>query len=212
MHINAKRLLVVVLLLVIFGGCAVTVGLWRVLAGAVGGPVVQEQESAPVMEGEAIATPTLAAVSAQGTGTVPPPTALAIEAAAGNALTGTYEGTIRGDAGSTAELRLELVQQGTAVAGTAIIGAGLQIDAGGFCGSFPVPATRLQTDEQLDSPGSRHFSSTSTVSVEGFEIPVVLEATLSEDGQTIVAAATLETPALCANDPTISGTLARVGG
>jgi hypothetical protein len=109
-------------------------------------------------------------------------------------------------------LRLELVQQGAAVAGTATIGEGLHIDAGGFCGSFPVPALRLQADEVLDDPNSRSLSTTSNLSVEGFEIPVLLEATLSEDGQTITAAATLETPAVCANDPTISGTLSRIGG
>lgn len=206
MQTTGKRLLVIVFLLVIVGGCAVTIGLWRVWAGAGDGPTVQEIDTIVVP------TPTLAMFGG-GTATGQPDQAEPAQKSSGrNVLTGTYEGTVQGDGGSTAILRLELVQQGTAVVGTATIGEGLQINAGGFCGRFPVPATRLQADEQLDSPTSRHLSTTSSVSVEGFEIPVVLEATLSEDGQTITAAATLETPALCANDPTVSGTLARVGG
>lgn len=160
-----------------------------------------------------MATPTLALPQdSSGEGSGPGVDPAAPQQGGANALTGTYEGTVYGDGGSSALLQLELVQQGTVVAGTATIGEGLRIDAGGFCGSFPVPRTRLQADEELDSPNSRHLSATSSVSVEGFEIPVVLEATLSEDGQSITTAATLDTPAVCTNDPTVTGTLVRTGG
>lgn len=213
MQRTGRRLLITVFFVMVAGGCAVTLALWRLWTGAGDGPTTQGAQGIPVMEGEIIATPTLAAGYGGVTGPAAPigPTPAA-QSSGGNALTGTYEGTISGDGDSTALLRLELVQQGTAVVGTATIGEGLQINAGGFCGTFPVPALRLQADEQLDSPDSRRFSATTDIAVEGFEIPVFLEATLSEDGQTITAAATLETPALCANDPTVSGTLARVGG
>lgn len=210
MQTGGKRLLLAALFLVLIAGCTLSIGLWRLWVAVGGVP------AAPGAGGEPLApTPTLATIpeGAGGEGGGPDAVDPAAPQPGGtNALTGTYEGTVYGDGGSSALLRLELVQQGTTIAGTATIGEGLQIDAGGFCGSFAVPATRLQADEELDRADSRHLSTTSNVSVEGFEIPVRLEATLSEDGQSITAAATLDTPAVCTNDPTVTGTLVRTGG
>ncbi len=205
MQTVGKGLLIVVAMLIVVAGCALSVGLWRLWTVAGGGLAAPEG-------GPPLVTPTLAAIPGGAGGEGSGPGAPDPTTSGANPLTGTYEGTVYGDGGTSALLRLELVQQGTVVAGTATIGEGLQIDAGGFCGRFPVPATRLQADEELDSLNSRRLSTTSNFSVESFEIPVVLEATLSEDGQSITAAATLDTPAVCTKDPTITGTLVRTGG
>ncbi len=124
--------------------------------------------------------------------------------------TGTFAGTVTGENDSSATLQLELVQRGRQIEGTATIGEGLVVEAGGLCGSFPIPATTLSASDELDQVDGRRLSTTSDVEVSGFVVPVELEATLSPDGQTVEAVATVYPPALCTNDPTVTATLRRV--
>ena len=211
MKTTLPRLTVILLALVAIlalGGCVPSAETLRDWLGALSG--AQDTPRDPV----ALPTPTLApSATAQvnptagqpAPGATVPPEALP----SSGPFAGTFTGAIRGDDDSQAQLRLELIQQGLTVAGTATLGEGLSIDAGGFCGRFPVPASSFAAGETLPAADSRLLEARTTVDVEGFEIPLTLRATLAPDGQTMAVEATLFTPALCSNDPTVAGTLTR---
>lgn len=129
---------------------------------------------------------------------------------ASNPFTGTFAGTIQGHNDSSASLQLDLVQSGRQIQGTATLGEGLVVNAGGVCGSFPIPATTLTARDELDHVDGRHLLTTTTVQVSGIEIPVELEATLAPDGQTVTAQATIYPPSLCGREPSLSAELMRV--
>lgn len=124
--------------------------------------------------------------------------------------TGTFAGTIQGHNDTSAQLQLDLVQSGRQIQGTATLGEGLVVNAGGVCGSFPIPATTLTARDELDHVDGRHLLTTTTVQVSGIDIPVELEATLAPDGQTVTAQATIYTPSLCGREPSLSAELTRV--
>lgn len=127
-----------------------------------------------------------------------------------SAFSGTFAGTIEGHNGSSAPLELQLEQRGRQIAGTASIGEGLVVSAGGVCGTFAIPATTLRARDELDQVDGRHLLTTTTVQVSGIDIPVELQATLAPDGQTVTAQATIYPPSLCGNTPTLNATLVRV--
>lgn len=135
-----------------------------------------------------------------------------LEAVASEPFTGTFAGTIFGDEESSAALQLDLTQNGTQIRGTATVGEGLIVRAGGLCGSFDVPAMTLNASDELDHVDGRELSTTSTIEVNGFEIRVTLQATLALDGETMLAQATMYPPAFCGTDPTMTATLTRVNG
>lgn len=126
--------------------------------------------------------------------------------------TGRFVGDILGDNDSSASLELVLVQEGRQIEGTATLGEGLIVSAGGVCGSFPIPAVMLSASDVLEEASGRHISTTTNVEVSGFEVPVELEATLAPDGETVTAEATIHPPALCRTSPTMTATLLRVDG
>jgi hypothetical protein len=126
------------------------------------------------------------------------------------AFSGAFAGTIEGHNDSSAPLELQLEQRGRQIAGTATIGEGLVVSAGGVCGTFAIPATTLRARDELDQVDGRHLLTTTTVQVSGIEIPVELQATLAPDGQTVTAQATIYPPSLCGNTPTLNATLRRV--
>lgn len=128
------------------------------------------------------------------------------------AFSGTFAGTIVGHNDSSAPLELQLEQRGRQIAGTATIGEGLVVSAGGVCGAFAIPATTLRARDELDQVDGRHLLTTTTVQVSGIDIPVELQATLAPDGQTVTAQATIYPPSLCGNTPTLNATLMRVEG
>lgn len=208
-----RRLIVIALTLVALlalAGCVPSADTVRDWLGAIGGQ--QDPAPAPAL----LPTPTLAPLVAPQTN--PPAVQPAPEAAAtappaaitpAGPFAGTFTGNISGDGDSRAPLRLELSQQGLTVAGTATLGEGLRINAGGFCGRFPVPTASFAASETLPSADARQLEASTRVDVEGFEIPLTLKATLAPDGQTMDVEATLFTPALCSNNPTVGGTLTR---
>ncbi|MDT8307627.1 MAG: hypothetical protein RRC07_16965 [Anaerolineae bacterium] len=228
-----KRLAVLfplVLVLAVASGCSAT-DLLRQVTGVDGNPPVVAQPAPAESQPLAVPTPTLAAttrsqerlpapsptavphdVDVPATPTAAAATATAPPAAQSGPLSGTFVGLLNGDGDSQAPLVLELEQQGRIVGGVASLGEGITINAGGFCGRFAVPASTFEAREELESADSRRLQTTTSVDVEGFVIPVDLTISLSPDGKTITAEATLETPALCANDPTLVGTLTRRGG
>lgn len=163
-------------------------------------------------------TPTLATGSGvQPAATTQPPAATAPPEATQDAVvdefgpfTGTFQGTMVGDNDSSAPLELQLVQRGRNIEGAATLGEGLIVRAGGVCGSFPIPAITLNASDQLDQAGERTLSTSTTVTVSGFEIPVELQAQLDADGNTVTAQATMYPPALCGANPTVTATLTRV--
>lgn len=228
-----KRLAVLiplVLVLAVLSGCSAT-DLLRQVTGVEGNPPVVAQPAPAESQPPVVPTPTLAA-TARSQERVPAPSPTAVRnkvdvaaapttaapatsappAAESGPLAGTFVGLLNGDGGSHAALVLELEQQGRIVSGIASLGEGITINAGGFCGRFAVPASTFEAREELDTADSRQLQTTTSVDVEGFLIPVDLTISLSPDGKTMTAEATLQTPALCANDPTLVGTLNRRGG
>jgi hypothetical protein len=213
MQTFTRRLAVMALALVVIlalTGCVPSAETLREWVGAIGGA------QGPAADPALLPTPTLAPTAApqvespavqpapDAAVTAPPPAL-----APGGPFAGTFTGNISGDGDSQAPLRLELSQQGLAVAGTATLGEGLRINAGGFCGRFPVPTASFTASETLPSADARQLEASTTVDVEGFEIPLTLKATLAPDGRTMDVEATLFTPALCSNNPTVGGTLTR---
>lgn len=175
---------------------------------------------------QALPTPTLAVredatAAAADQPTLPSPATLTPEAQtsptvpatdAPEPFTGTFVGAIFGDEESSADLQLDLQQDGRQIEGVATVGEGLVVNAGGLCGSIDVPAMTLNASDELDRADGREISTTSTVQVEGFEVPVELRATLALDGKTLLAEATMYPPAFCGADPTMTATLIRVEG
>jgi hypothetical protein len=199
--------------MVALAGCVPSADTLRDWVGAIGG-APGEQQPAPA-DAVVEATPALAPAVvppveppvAQGEDAAPTVAPPAI--APGGPFSGMFVGTIAGEGGSEAPLQLELSQQGQSVGGTATLGEGLRINAGGFCGRFSVPAATFAASETLPAPDSRQLEASTTFDVEGFEIPLTLKATVAPDGETMAVEATLYTPVLCTNNPTVTGTLTR---
>ncbi|MFW5942237.1 MAG: hypothetical protein ACOC9V_04915 [Chloroflexota bacterium] len=167
------------------------------LAAGAGAPTIEDPTSVPATEPpQTEATP------------IPETEAAATEAP--GPFTGAFAGTIHGDAESSASLQLDMVQRGRQIEGTATLGEGVVVNAGGFCGAFDVPALTLNANDELDQVDGRQLSTTTTVEVNGFEVTVELEATLAPDGESMVAEATMYPPSLCGSNPTMSATLTRV--
>lgn len=210
------RLIALTVIMLLVAGCGVSRDdVEKLIIDVVGGPPPNiATRSTPVLA----PTPTLAtdvlepAPTQQGQtpvqGTTEAPESGPEEAA--NPFTGTFVGDILGDDDSSASLELVLVQDGRNIDGTAALGEGLVVSAGGVCGTFAIPAVTLMASDELDEVNGRHISTTTNVEVSGFEIPVVLEATLAPDGQTVTAEATIHPPALCRTNPTMTATLVRV--
>lgn len=168
----------------------------------------------PTLASEAPALPTVEQTTPQATAESQPETPAAEEepgAETPGPFTGTFEGVMVGDNDSSAPLELQLVQNGRNIEGAATLGEGLVLRAGGVCGTFPIPAMTINAAEELDSAGERTLSTSTSVSVSGFDIPVELRAELGPDGDTVTAQATIYPPALCGTNPTVSATLTRVG-
>ncbi|HSM58942.1 MAG TPA: hypothetical protein VK879_22495 [Candidatus Sulfomarinibacteraceae bacterium] len=216
-----RQLIFLVALLPLLVACDAAPSRWQEwITDLVGGPSSTPPEGTPLLP-----TPTLATgAGAQtiedpaGAPATEPPQQQATstpetQTAAPEALgpfTGSFAGPIYGDAESSATLQLDLIQQDRQIEGTATLGQGLVVNAGGFCGAFDVPALKLNASDELEQVDGRHLSTTTTVEVSGFEITVELQATLAPDGETMVAEATMYPPSLCGATPTMTATLNRV--
>jgi hypothetical protein len=181
-----------------------------------GAPAAAASPTATLLATPTLA-PTLRATRLQPTATrEQPPTATATRQAApaptmapaAGAFEGDFTGVAYGDGDTTATIALALTHRNDEVAGTVTIGNGLRVSAGGFCGAVPVPATVFVVQTPL-SAQSRQLETTQFLNVDGFDIEVALVATLSADGQSMTAKATLFTPALCSRDPVIQAELSR---
>jgi hypothetical protein len=121
---------------------------------------------------------------------------------------GTFEGTLTSDSGSSAPASLTLLQDGLTVSGTINVGQGLVVD-GGNCGQTTVPAGNVSANGQLDPATPNRLDAGSMFNVQGLAIELRLVGDLSADGQTLTAQATIDLPLLCGRDPVISGTFMR---
>jgi hypothetical protein len=156
-------------------------------------------------------TPTLAPRATavpSAPGAVPAATAAVPADPAAGPFEGVFTGTVQADNGTSAPIRLALTQRGNVVAGTVSLDGGLEVNAGGFCGSVAVPATAFTFEETVPATG-RQVATTTTITAAGFDLEVALAATISADGQTLSAEAVIYTPAICPRDPVLSGTATR---
>ena len=127
----------------------------------------------------------------------------------GGLFTGTFEGTLRGDDGSSAPVSLELVQTGRAVTGELAIGQGLTID-GANCGLVEAPSTTQTATGNTTAGAPRKLAAAATFKAQGITVTIDLDSTLSRDGKTITSEAKIDLPWLCGRDPVITGEFARV--
>lgn len=120
---------------------------------------------------------------------------------------GTFAGIVYGDNGSSAPLTLTLTQRGNTVEGTAVIGDGLEVNAGGFCGTAVVPATSATANGTTTNRQPRHLAANIPFQVSGMDITARATGDLTADGQELNFEVKIDTPFLCGRDPIISGTL-----
>lgn len=123
--------------------------------------------------------------------------------------TGVFTGVVYGDYGSSAPLTLELTQRGRVVTGTAVIGDGLRLNAGGFCGSAYVPAASASAEGATQRRQPRQLSATIPFEVSGLTITAQATGQLATDGETLDVSVKIDTPFPCSRNPVISGALAR---
>jgi hypothetical protein len=119
--------------------------------------------------------------------------------ASSNQFQGTFTGTAIGDSDSSAELTLNLAQNGTSVVGTAAIGNGLKVDTGGFIcpGLVPIPTGTIPVSGSASTEDPYHLDAKSSLSGSGLTITGEVIADLSKDGKTMDIDLNLEVPWPC---------------
>ena len=152
----------------------------------------------------------LLAISIFSAGAAAPIFAAGSGTAVSHPFTGTFEGTVYGDFGSSAPLTLELTQQGNKVEGTAVIEPGLEVNAGGFCGTAVVPATTASAAGTINQRHPHRLSANIPFAVGGMTITAQITGDLSTDGEELDVNVKIDTPFLCGHDPEITGTLTTV--
>ena len=125
--------------------------------------------------------------------------------------TGVFEGTVVGDANSSAPVKADLIQNGAQVSGTAAIGDGLLVDVGSvFCpGLQAVPATTMDLSSQTLPNNPYRLEEDTTIQLQGFDIGVQVIANASEDGETVTVKLNLAIPWPC-RSIALASTLSRV--
>lgn len=217
-----KKLFLWMALLPLLVGCSSSPSQWQEwVSDLLGGPAPTVQtpperglQPTPTLASSAPAEATAGQTAPQATDEpaveTPEPAEEDAESEQLGPFSGTFEGTMIGDNETSAPLELQLVQIGRNIEGAATLGDGLILRAGGVCGSFPIPAMTINAADELDHAGERTLSTSTSVTVSGFDVPVELQAELGPDGNTVTAQATIYPPALCGTNPTVSATLTRV--
>jgi hypothetical protein len=123
---------------------------------------------------------------------------------------GVYAGTAYGDKGTAAPLYLTMTQDGSDIAATATLGEGLYV-ATPRCGGGEVPAGSAAGIGQVDPLNASRVRTEAAFAVQGIPVIMVILGDLSEDAQSLTAHTTLDLPSLCGADPTLTGTLERIG-
>lgn len=139
-----------------------------------------------------------------------PTTRSTVVATSGGLFTGTFEGHLQGEDGSSAPATLVLVQSGRDVASELTIGRGLIID-GGNCGLVEVPSSTQTVTGKTRAGTPRHLEAASSFKVEGITVTIDLDGDLARDGKTLTAEAKIDLPWLCGSDPVITGEFDRAG-
>ncbi len=134
----------------------------------------------------------------------------AIDSTEGSLYQGTFTGTAIGDSGSSAQLTLNLLQNGTEVSGTATVGEGLMVDTGGFVcpGVVSIPSGTIGVEGSVSSQDPRHLEATSSVTAMSLTITGEVVADMSQDGRNMNIALSLNIPWPC-HGTTIKANLRR---
>jgi hypothetical protein len=121
---------------------------------------------------------------------------------------GSFQGSVYGDGQSRAPLALDLTQRGNLVTGKVSLGEGLFVD-GGFCGAVNVPATEQYAEGQTVRGNPRRLVVSPVFDVDGFDLAVDFESTVSLSGNMITAKAKVDLPWFCGRDPQLIGIVYR---
>ncbi len=123
---------------------------------------------------------------------------------------GVFSGIVYGDNGSQTTLTLDLTDQDNLVTGTASLGRGLIINAGGLCGSGVLPASSMWAEGETSARHPDELTAEAKLDVGAFIVTVEVEGELAKDGETLAVEAEIDTPWICGRDPVITGTLTKV--
>jgi hypothetical protein len=134
----------------------------------------------------------------------------AVDSTTGSLYQGTFTGTATGDSGSSAQLTLNLLQNGAEVSGTATIGEGLMVDTGGaVCpGVVSVPSGTIDVQGSVSSQNPTHLEAKSSITAMGLTITGDVGADLSQDGKNMDITIKLNVPWPC-HGTTIKANLSR---
>jgi hypothetical protein len=124
--------------------------------------------------------------------------------------TGTFTGSVTGDDDTEATLTLDLTDEDNIGAGTASLGGGLLVDAGGMCGSMVLPASSMWAEGEKSAKHPDELSAEAKINVGKIKVTVAVAGELSADGETLEVEAKIDTPWMCGRDPVIMGTLTKV--
>ena len=124
--------------------------------------------------------------------------------------TGTFTGFVIGDNDTETTLTLELTDEDNEITGTASLGGGLLVDAGGLCGSSVLPAASMWATGETSTKHPDELTAEAQIDVGPFVVTVEVTGELAADGETLAVEAEIDTPWMCGRDPVITGTLTKV--
>ncbi len=122
---------------------------------------------------------------------------------------GEFYGVLHGDNNSHTPIALQMTHRDGVVNGKVYLGEGLYVDAG-VCGKTEIPSmVRSASGKTLANNPNKLVVDTG-FNVSGFTVGVDLTSTVSADGETLNASASIDLPWICGRDPSYSGTLSRI--
>ena len=122
---------------------------------------------------------------------------------------GVFFGLVYGDNNSRALMALQMTDRNGVVEGKVYLGDGLYVDAG-MCGQNEIPSMLQYASGKTNPNDPNELTVQTMVNVSGFDIGVNLNSTVSEDGKTLTAEASIDLPWICGSDPSFTGTLERL--
>ena len=122
---------------------------------------------------------------------------------------GVFFGTVNGDNNSRAWMAMKLTHRDGVVEGKVYLGDGLIVDAG-MCGNSEIPSMMQYASGMTNPNNPNELVVQTMVNVSGFDIGIDLNSTVSADGKTLTADASIDLPWICGRDPSFSGTLDRI--
>jgi hypothetical protein len=122
---------------------------------------------------------------------------------------GVFSGVLYGDNNTRAPIALQMTHRDGVVNGRLYLGEGFYVDAG-RCGGTTLPAMSQSANGRTLASDPSKLSVNTSFDLSGFNIGVILNSSVSPDGDTLKVSTSIDLPWLCGRDPSYSGTLYRI--